>query len=1498
MATYSIVTPVLNGATLLDVFTRSGVGSGLSTFTITNGDGTTTTFTGSNLTWSGPVATAGTVTSIVRKNAAGTIIYDQITDFTAGVNDSFVSIWNAANQLTRGGYLFSGDDAMTGSGGNDFFRGYAGIDTITGGTGFDLVAYDFDGVPPNTGTGVVIVNLSASTQMGIAANRAQDGFGSIDVLSGIEEARGGGNSDFFFGSTGYNFFQGRGGADTYDGGNSVAYFRNVAALQPNWNWLDYRQDGGAGSITLTLTDGTATPGIDGVGNTAGSGTDTFGNAETLTNINAIRGSMATATGDVVNGNSFFNFFEGLSGPDTFDGNAGFDRYSFANELRFGGSTTRGVIVNLSNANVTVGATTVVAHTAIDTFNGATGFVDTLIDVEEIQATNQADTVYGSEFDNTFFLFGGNDVAHLGGGFDYVEPGAGNDIVHGEAVGEIDQSYADRDEVSYDDFGAGGAGVYIDLNANTFVDPTGGLDTVFDIERLRGTSAADTLIGADFANQREELYRGLGGNDVIDGRGGFNIADYTRDAEYSGGGSGIIANLSASAVTVGAVTVQAGTVRDGFGATDTIAYIQGIRGTNFADTYIGNDARNVFRPMGGNDSIDGGDGLDAIEMYIADVFTGDGAVVNLSSSSVVVGVNTVLANTALGIGGGVSTLVSIEDVGGSSAADVIYGSAAGNAIGGWFGNDTIYGGDGDDKINGFQGSNTLDGGDGFDLLSFMYDSSIDDYHVLMFPGNGFVAWGGVTVDLGTNSAIGFDGLANTVTNFESVTGTFVADSITGNGLDNRLRGLSGNDTLNGAGGNDTIMYSPTNGDGRVLVQIVGVNYSEPNVVRVNLTAGSLDLGGITVLAGTALDGEGGTDTLISIENVVGSIGNDYVAASTASNVIDGGAGDDIVVYDGVEADYTYLAVNGGWQVTRIADPTDVDILYSVETLEFTGGAAALSFAPLGGTKTLAVQGLTASGDTLENEILGVRGDDMLSGLGGNDLIVADEGNDQLFGGDDDDELVGGDGNDTVNGDAGDDILVGGTGLGDDVYIGGSGIDTVAFTSTSLGVIVDLNVPGNPGGGAGTAEGADAANAEIGVDQLTGIENVVGGSGSDSITGDAVANNLLGEAGADSLLGEAGDDILQGGSGNDMLQGGADADRLYGDSDDDTLKGGAGDDIIDGGADSLAGGDTADLSDATGALFLVLDASGNATVTAAGIGTDSLIAIENIIAGSAGDTVFGNALANVVDGGGGIDVLVLAGGDDTGQGGAGNDYLYGQAGSDTLDGGADGDVVIGDSEADTLNGGAGDDYLFGGDGGDTIYALNAGGGPDAGVGIMYGEGGADTLNGSDGTDYFYGGAGADIFNGNGGVNAYITIGENIGETIGDTINGGSGQDYVYASDANDTMYGGANVDVFQAFGGDDVLEGGADVDYLYGGTGNDQFRVGLGNGTDVLLDFVAGGTEDTIHLVATGLTTFAQVQAAMFYSAALNTTIVTLPDSSNIWIVGAAPAQLTSDDFTFA
>lgn len=1314
MAHYNVLVAAPNGQTLFDVFTRTGSGSNVSSLTVTNSDGTITTIEGTGLTWNGTTATAGTVTSIVRKNAAGTVIYDQITGFAGGPNN-FVDIWNPSGQASRAGYIFMLADQMTGSAGNDFFRGYKGDDLIDGGLGSnDMVAYDNDS--GQGGTGAIIVNLSATTQYGVAAISARDGWGNIDTLVAIEEARGGNGNDTFVGGSGYSYFQGRGGSDTYIGGNTVAYFgNNGTPVQFGWNWVDYRNDGGANGASVTLTNGTATPGVEGVGSTGGTAKDSFGNTESLTDINAIRGGTGN---DSVAGNSFFNVFEGLGGNDTFDGGNGIDRYKYSNEGRFGGSLAVGVKVNLSDAAVTVNGVTYGAHGAIDSF----GNVDVLLGVEQIEATNQSDMVYGNDADNDIWLYGGDDLVYLGNGFDYVEPGAGNDTIDGTPGSGIDQAYDDADELSYDDFGTNGVGIYIDLNAGKVIDPTGGVDIVIDMERLRGTSSADVMIGSDFSNQRQELFRGLAGNDTIDGRNGYDIVDYAKDASYGGKG-GIIANLSSAAVTSNGITVQAGTIRDGFGHTDRVYYIEAVRGTDSADVLVGNASVNQFRVRGGNDTVDGGAGLDRVEMYVSDTFTGSGAIVNLSAGDVTVDGVTVAASTARSISGGVSQLISIEDASGSTLADVIYGSAGANSINGFFGNDTLYGGDGDDKLNGGQGSNVIDGGDGFDFASFMYDPTEDDYYVTMFPGNGFVLWGGVSVNLATNSAIGYDGSASQIFNVEGVTGTFFGDSLVGNAGDNKLRGMSGNDTLDGGTGNDTVLYNPTNDDGRTLVPILGVNYSQPNGIKVNLSAVTVEVSdGTLVAAGTALDGEGGVDTLISIENVVGSIGDDEIAASAVANRIDGRGGFDVVGYDGAFDDYTVTAVNGGWQVARKANGADTDYLRDVEQLYFIGADQFVD---------LTAQGLVEAGDGASNEIVGAQGSDSLDAGGGDDYVEGGMGNDTVLGGEGADEIVGGDGNDQVDGGLGNDVLVGGTGHGDDTYTGGDGADTVVYTSTSKGITVAL---------ATLLSNGSATGAEIDTDVLISIENVIAGDGNDTVTGNVDANQLVGGAGNDVIFGLGGIDTLEGGSGDDRIDGGAGDDALYGDSDNDVLTGGEGADYLDGGANTDTGGDMASY---------LLSAAGVTVDLSLGTGSggdavgDTLAGIEGVTGSAYADLLTGSSGANQLIGGAGNDTLTGGAGADTLDGGLGVDTAgYGSASSgvtvyldgsqantgdalgdglvgiENLSGSGFDDKLTGDANANTLTGGAGNDTLIGGDGNDVLYG-------DA----------ADSLDGGAGYDIFY-------------------------------------------------------------------------------------------------------------------------------------------------------------------
>ncbi len=257
------------------------------------------------------------------------------------------------------------------------------------------------------------------------------------------------------------------------------------------------------------------------------------------------------------------------------------------------------------------------------------------------------------------------------------------------------------------------------------------------------------------------------------------------------------------------------------------------------------------------------------------------------------------------------------------------------------------------------------------------------------------------------------------------------------------------------------------------------------------------------------------------------------------------------------------------------------------------------------------------------LLGGVGNDDLSGGDDDDLLEGDDGDDSLDGGDGDDELYAGTGDDSVQGGAGDDLIIGGNGAGNDSYAGGDGVDTVRYTSATAGIMVNLS------GGMAKSKGADAG---IGKDKLASIENVIGGDFADVLIGSAGNNELTGGAGNDSVNGGNGDDLIidGAGSGNDKYVGGG-------------------------------GADTVDYSGALAAITVNLQSgSAGSTSTDAGIGTDKLAGVENVIGGAFDDSLNGSALANLLDGGEGNDTLAGGLGKDTLTGGLGADvFRFGKA-----------------------------------------------------------------------------------------------------------------------------------------------------------------------------------------------------------------------------------------------
>ena len=204
----------------------------------------------------------------------------------------------------------------------------------------------------------------------------------------------------------------------------------------------------------------------------------------------------------------------------------------------------------------------------------------------------------------------------------------------------------------------------------------------------------------------EIFEGLGGNDTINGGGGFDRASY--NVAYSG--TGINVQLAAGTVTGGTDI-----------GTDTLSSVEAIWGTEFADIYNATGftatstnagsagvngsgvAFNEFEGGGGNDNITGNGNT---RVYFGHA-TG-GVVVTL-------GVNG--AGTADGSSIGHDTFASgVSAVRGSEFNDTITGNGSNNTLEGQGGNDVLIGGGGNDTISGGDGNDTINGGDGNDIIN--------------------------------------------------------------------------------------------------------------------------------------------------------------------------------------------------------------------------------------------------------------------------------------------------------------------------------------------------------------------------------------------------------------------------------------------------------------------------------------------------------------------------------------------------------------------------------------------------------------------------------------------------------------------------------------------------------------------------------------------------------------------------------------------------------------
>ncbi|QAU35555.1 M10 family metallopeptidase C-terminal domain-containing protein [Janthinobacterium sp. 17J80-10] len=623
-----------------------------------------------------------------------------------------------------------------------------------------------------------------------------------------------------------------------------------------------------------------------------------------------------------------------------------------------------------------------------------------------------------------------------------------------------------------------------------------------------------------------------------------------------------------------------------------------------------------------------------------------------------------------------------------------------------------------------------------------------------------------------------------------------DSITGNSANNQLWGMSGNDVLQGDAGNDAVAGGNGNdylAGGAGTDTLDGGAGTDVADYRDVVAAVNVNLGtGIT-----ANDGEGGTDTLIAIENIIGGAGNDTLTGDALANRLEGRNGNDNLV--GGDGSDTLVGgagtdtLNGGLG-TDIADYTALAVAINVN---------------------LATGIASADGSGATDTLIGI--DNILGGTG-NDTLTGDANGNRLEGRNGNDSLVGGAGNDTFLG-----------GNGADTMDGGIGTDFLDYSTATAAVTANL------------ATGTTSNDGTGAIDTFTGMEYLIGGSAGDFLTGDAANNRIEGRNGNDSLVGADGSDTLTGDAGNDTLDGGNAAD---------TLIGGAGADVMDGGA----GIDVLDYRLQTGGVNANL-LTGTASNDGSG-SIDTLANFENMIGGTGSDTLTGDAGNNRIEGLSGNDNIDGGDGADTLIGGLGADTINGGNGVDMLDYTSTGTSVTVNLLAGTASDGSGTDTVLnveninGGSGADTLIG-------DAGNNRIDGSFGSDSLSGGDGNDTLIGGTGFDTLNGGNGIDLVdytamtgaVTV--NLGTGTASDSTGGTDTllnvEYVNGGAAGDTLIGNAANNRIEGRNGNDTITGAAGSDTLIGGAGNDVFRfVTTADGSDTLSDFTSG--TDTIAVVA--------------------------------------------------
>lgn len=567
--------------------------------------------------------------------------------------------------------------------------------------------------------------------------------------------------------------------------------------------------------------------------------------------------------------------------------------------------------------------------------------------------------------------------------------------------------------------AGGPGDMLFNNIENLTANGGSGNDAVDAGNLVNITATDVLATTTLDNIPAS-------NDPLASAITFN-GEAGTDTFVSGDGSdtfagGPDADLVAFITSSAGVTVDLGAGTGTGQGSDSLSDVQGVIGSNFADTITGSSIDNTIDGADGDDTLNGGAGNDTIA-------------------------------------GGLDSPIDANTDGG---ADHLIGGA---------GNDTENGGDGDDVIDeeaAINGADNLAGGSGGETVGDTLDYSQRTISLAVTAGAGAANDGQDTNADGDASDTG-DEQDTVAGDFENYLGGSANDRFEGTGANEVFQPGGGDDFVDGNGGNDILDVSESTTNTTIDLP-AGTADGDGNDTFVEIEGAATGSGDDTMLVDDTVlpidfASDGGTDTVDAsartlpiildlstfgngeeVENAIGGSGDDLITGTNQSNELFGMDGED-VINSGLGNDF----VEGGLGNDVLNDGGGFDTLSyrnapageEIDTRNgfATGGDGDDALGGgweevLGSDFADTITGGQSSVDT-PNQLRGFAGDDLINGTNSTDTIKGGKGNDELRGGGGDDVIKGSGGNDLEIGSTGDDTLKGGN--GNDELQGGKGFD---------------------------------------------------------------------------------------------------------------------------------------------------------------------------------------------------------------------------------------------------------------------------------------------------------------------------------------------------------------------------------------------------------------------------------------------------------------------------